>query len=74
MNRREYCHRLAAVNEALYDNEQELKEVNLKIIMEDDPDRKDWFTNAQERLLQERSDLEEKREALESEGYSDSDD
>lgn len=74
MNRREYCYKLAAVNEALYDTEKELKEVKTKIVIEDDPDRKNWFIEAQEKLLREREDLEEKRKNLETEGYSDLED
>lgn len=72
MTKYEYCHRLADVNEALYDNEKELKEVKFKLVMEDDPGRRAWFAIAQERLIQERDELNEKRMALEAEGYSDS--
>lgn len=72
MNKREYCHRLADTNEALYEIEKELKEVTFKLIGEEDPDRRVWFSNAQERLIQEWEEAKEARTALEAEGYSDS--
>ena len=72
MNKRDYCHRLADINEALYDNEKELKNVKFKLVAEDDPGKRAWFAIAQERLIQERDELKEKRTALEAEGYSDS--
>lgn len=46
-------------SEALRDSENELKDVRLKIMMEDNPERKAWFIAAQERLLRE-EDLEDK--------------
>ncbi len=72
MNKREFCHRLADINEVLYDKEKELKEVKFKLVMEDDPGKRAWFAIAQERLIQERDELKEKRMALEAKGYSDS--
>lgn len=72
MNKREFCHRLADINAALYDIEKELREVKFKLIMEEDPDRRNWFNNALGRLLQERNEMREARAALEAEGYSDS--
>ena len=59
MTRKEYCHRLTDIYEALQDFENELKEIRLKIIMEDNPGRKAWFISAQERLLQDKGALEE---------------
>ncbi|MCF2617970.1 MAG: hypothetical protein ACI3VY_04805 [Faecousia sp.] len=43
----------------MHDSENELKDVRLKIMMEDNPERKAWFIAAQERLLRE-EDLEDK--------------
>ena len=59
MTRKEFSHKLADFYEALHDSENELKDVRLKIIMEDNPERKAWFIAAQERLLRE-EDLEDK--------------
>lgn len=58
MDRKEYCYRLADMNERLFDIKNELKEIKIKIIMEDNPERKEWFINAQDRLLREKEELE----------------
>ena len=70
MNKREYCHRLADINEALYDIEKRLRDVKFKLMWENNPDRRDWFQKAEERLLRERAETKESRTALEAEGYS----
>lgn len=70
MDKREACHRLADFNEALYDAENDLENVNFKIMVEDDPDRKQWFEDARERLLQRIAEIESEKQAFLSE-YSD---
>ena len=59
MTRKEFCHRVADFNEALFDLENELDEVRFKIKWEDDPERKAWFVAAQERLLRAKDETEE---------------
>lgn len=58
MNRRDFSHMLAYMYERDYEIDKELKNVHLKLIMEDDLDRKQWFINAQNRLHQEKKELE----------------
>lgn len=58
MDRKEYCYKLADMNERLFDIENELKEIKIKIIMEDNSERKEWFINAQDKLLKEKEELE----------------
>ncbi|MFR8269402.1 MAG: hypothetical protein ACLU8V_07725 [Oscillospiraceae bacterium] len=50
MNRRDFSRRLA-------DIAKELKNIHLKLIMQDDRERKQWFINAQDRLNQEKKEL-----------------
>ena len=57
MNRRDFSHRLADMYEREYEIDKELKSVHLKLIMEDNPNRKQWFINAQDRLHQEKKEL-----------------
>lgn len=74
MTKKEYCHKLANIDEALYDTKKELKRIKLKIIMESDPDRKKWFVDAQERLRREKEDLDAERKKFVSENRSKVDD
>lgn len=57
MNRRDFSHRLADMYEREYEIDKELKNIHLKLIMEDDRERKQWFINAQDRLNQEKEEL-----------------
>lgn len=57
MNRRDFSHRLADMYEREYEIDKELKNIHLKLIMEDDLERKQWFINAQDRLHQEKKEL-----------------
>lgn len=50
MNRRDFSRRLA-------DIAKELRNIHLKLIMQDDRERKQWFINAQDRLNQEKKEL-----------------
>ena len=71
MNRKEYCHKLADINEAIYEVENRLKEIRLKIILEDDDiARKKWFVDAERRLLQEKCELEREKKQFVEENYS----
>lgn len=57
MNRRDFSHRLADMYEREYEIDKELKNIHLKLLMEDDRERKQWFINAQDRLNQEKKNL-----------------
>lgn len=57
MNRRDFSHGLADMYEREYEIDKELKNIHLKLIMEDDRERKQWFINAQDRLNQEKKEL-----------------
>lgn len=57
MNRRDFSRRLADMYEREYEIDKELKNIHLKLIMEDDRERKQWFVNAQDRLNQEKKEL-----------------
>ena len=46
MNRRDFSHGLADMHEREYEIDKELKNIHLKLIMEDDRERKQWFINA----------------------------
>lgn len=70
MDKKQACHRLADFNEALYDTEKELENVRLKLLMEDDSSRKQWFEEAVERLQQQIVEIESRRQEFLSE-YSD---
>ena len=72
MNKREYCQRLADIFAASRKIEEELREVELKLFDEEDPDKRNRYNNEAERLLGERTKTEEAQKALEAEGYSDS--
>lgn len=50
MNRETYCDLLATYNEHEYDAKKDLEDIKFKIMMEDDPDRKQWFIDAQARV------------------------
>lgn len=60
MDIRDYRHRLADMYERGYEIEQELKKVHLKTIMEDEPTRKQWFMDAQDRLNMEKQELDQR--------------
>lgn len=57
MNRRDFSRRLADMYEREYEIAKELKNIHLKLIMQDDRERKQWFINAQDRLNQEKKEL-----------------
>lgn len=57
MNRRDFNRRLADMHEREYEIDKELKNIYLKLIMEDDRERKQWFINVQDRLNQEKKEL-----------------
>lgn len=57
MNRRDFNRRLADMHEREYEIDKELKNIHLKLIMEDDRERKQWFINVQDRLNQEKKEL-----------------
>lgn len=57
MNRRDFSRRLADMYEREYEIDKELKNIHLKLIMEDDRERKQWFINDQDRLNQEKKEL-----------------
>lgn len=50
MKRKEFTYRMADYNEAEYDIQKEIKEVKFKLFVEDDPNRKNWFQNALDKL------------------------
>ncbi len=60
MDRREYCHELADMNERLYEIDKQLDKIKINSCFEKDPERQDWFTNAQDKLLNEKDELETK--------------
>ena len=70
MDKKQACHRLADFNEALYDAENDLVNVRSKLLMEDDPSRKQWFEDAVERLQQRIAEIEREKQEFLSE-YSD---
>ena len=70
MDKKQACHRLADFNEALYDAENDLVNVRCKLLMEDDPSRKQWFEDAVERLQQRIAEIEREKQEFLSE-YSD---
>ena len=57
MDRRDFIHRLADMYEREYEIDKELKNIHLKLIMEEDRERKQWFINGQDRLNQEKKEL-----------------
>ncbi|MCI8344566.1 MAG: hypothetical protein HFJ42_01050 [Clostridia bacterium] len=57
MDKRDCYHALADMYEREYEIDKELNEIRLKLIIEDNEERKNWFLDAQSRLLQEKDDL-----------------
>ena len=64
MTKTEACHMLADINEALYDSKQQLKSAKLNRLMENDPDRIEWYNNAIENLEQECARYEAEAQAF----------
>lgn len=70
MNRKDFSHRIADMNERVFDIENELESIKLKIIMEDNPERKEWFNNAQDRLRQKKDEMDREIQEFTSENFS----
>lgn len=60
MDRKQYCYELADMNERLWEIDNQLSNIKIEIALAKDPDKKQWYIDAQERLLNEKEELEDK--------------
>ena len=60
MDRREYAHRVADINEAIYDTEKELERIRFQLLFGEES-RKEWYLAAQ---AKETAELERLKQLL----------
>ena len=62
MTKTEYCHRIAELNEAIYDTENEIASIESKLRW-DDEGRREWYLK---KLAESKSELENLKKRLEA--------
>lgn len=69
MTRKEYCQRIADFNEAIYDTENAISDIESRLRW-DDESKKNWYLNRLEKAKAELSDINSRLSAFQSEyGY-----
>lgn len=61
MDKREACHRLADINEQIYDLEKSLEDIESRLIW-DDASRRDWYLERKEKVTDELERVNEKHD------------